>query len=158
MDAQKSLEERGLKIRGKMFRQVSLGAYGRADLMTYEEDEENINVTIYELKLNKIDVSALMQACRYSTAIKRHLKRSNKNKNFHIKICLIGEKMEKTGDFPFLYNELGNVEIYEYFLTFEGLFFMHVTHNQCKITENLEETLFDGLLTIEPIDETILPY
>lgn len=65
------LSKRGLNLRGKIFRQVRIGNYGTADLVTikkpnfYSKSEwnnpyhdERFLVTIYELKQEKIGIKS----------------------------------------------------------------------------------------------------
>ena len=125
-EGRKLLQERGLIISGMMFRQVDLGCYGRADLITVEYTPacQIVEVVVYELKKGCINVSALMQAARYVKALKRHgLYYANIECDIEFSICLIGDSMDTNGDFAFLYNESDNVEIYTYEFNLSGLFF-----------------------------------
>lgn len=132
------LEERGLLISGKIFRQVELGNYGRADIITFEYLPPCVNIVVYELKKGCINVNALMQAARYVTALKRHgFKSYEWNLDINYSIRLIGDSIDKNGDFAFLYNILDNVVIYTYEFSLSGLNFKEVRKNWSRTEENL---------------------
>ena len=108
------LEKRGLYINGKMFKQLRIGNYGIADLVTVVRDYNYIYndsgkdfirpyliINVYELKKDKIGISAFLQAVRYVKGIKRYLsKRNFYNYDFHI--TLIGSDLDTSGSFCFL--------------------------------------------------------
>ena len=146
------LEERGLLIKGNLFRQLDLGSYGRADLISfsYEDNFPRIVVTIYELKKGKIGIDALLQAYRYLTALKRH-GIENEWVVFY-KIVLIGDSIDTKSGFTLLYNELENVTIYTYSYSITGIVFI----KQDKGWYNTDERLND--YTRETIESEILAY
>ena len=115
------LAERGLPVFGKMFRQVDLGRYGRLDLMTIDT-AFGLTVTVYELKVGKINLNALSQACRYLTAL-RQIASSMTNRDIQYKIVLIGRQMELNGDFSLLYNFMNNASIVLYKYDLDGISF-----------------------------------
>lgn len=132
-DGRALLKERGLDIQGKLFRQVNLGGYGRIDLLEYKFTDYPFDrgltpeIVIYELKRNRIDEVALMQALKYEKGIKRYLwefvPSSKKKKDVNIFIVLIGEKFSVGNNFPFLYNKLHNVNAYTFSYDIDGLRF-----------------------------------
>ncbi len=139
-EGRKLLQERGLVISGMMFRQVDLGAYGRADLITVEyiPHIDLIDVVVYELKKGCINVNALMQAGRYVTALQKHgLGHSDWNSDIDFSIRLIGDSIDKNGDFTFLYNELDKVEIYTYGFKLSGLYFNYTDKCFFYVKENI---------------------
>ena len=92
--------ERGLSIDGKLMRQVRIGNYGIADLISYKKPQyhtyfrhhEKGRITIYELKKGGISVSAFFQAVRYAKGIARWIDNNTKfdSAMFDFEIVLIG--------------------------------------------------------------------
>ena len=89
-----TLFERGFPISGKRFRQLRIGNYGVADIITAERifDGENFHrllITIYEFKKDSAGISAFLQAVRYMKGIDRYLKwrRFKFGYCFNIVIC-----------------------------------------------------------------------
>jgi hypothetical protein len=127
---------RGLNLSGKKFRQVRIGNFGIADLVTlnrstYHPQERNkIFITIYELKKNVIDLNTLGQACRYYKGIKTYIDNSSLFKNADIiyKIVLIGKNVEYKGDFKYVCDYIISdylLDIYTYKYDFDGIIFEH---------------------------------
>ncbi len=124
-----------------ILRQFNLKGYGIPDLIQYRiertgrekledlphtEDHYNVRVFIYELKKDKIDISAVMQVHRYKTAINEIFKYLNGGGdvyNFKIECILVGSKIDNTGDLVFLYNNLLDTFIYTYDYKLDGLLF-----------------------------------
>jgi hypothetical protein len=81
------LRERGLPIKGTVLRQVRLGNYGIADLITIERDTDyhrmqngevvdectSLHITIYELKKGIIDKHVFIQALKYAKGVARYI-------------------------------------------------------------------------------------
>lgn len=133
-----SLEKRGLSIAGKMFRQIKIGNYGIADLITVERPfVENIPgygkikhpgiITIYELKRDKISIGAFLQAIKYARGTISFLEKKNQRELFIIKIVLIGKTVDLTGSFCFLPDVLNTedfqIEFYSYTYEIDGVYF-----------------------------------
>ena len=106
-----SLRERGLYINGKRLRQVKIGNYGIADLITFERPfydgakREYFNpgrITIYELKKDHIGISAFLQAIAYAKGINRYLQKKDKDDKYIIDIRLIGRDIDKNGSFCYI--------------------------------------------------------
>ena len=100
------LIERGLNIRGKLFRQLKIGNYGIADLVEvsrFRKDgwhegsqiEPRLFITVYELKKDKIGISAFLQALGYLKGIRQYLRVRKPNIEFILHIVLIGREMTK---------------------------------------------------------------
>jgi hypothetical protein len=132
------LRGKGLGIAGIKKRQVKIGNYGIADLITIRKEYSNSDVvipelyiTIFELKKNEISISSFLQAIRYLKGIQRYLKIKKSYYTVHYKIVLIGETIDKKNDFIYLTDlihddEYGNgffVEYYTYELNFNGIEF-----------------------------------
>ena len=99
------LQEKGLPLYGKLLQQVRIGTYGIADLVTIERPYYNkfLNchskgmITVYELKKDKISVSAFFQAVRYVKGIQRYLEELEhpiSSRHFNYTIRLIGGQID----------------------------------------------------------------
>lgn len=114
------LDKRGLYLDGKLFRQFKIGNYGIADLVSISKDYRDpyfgqktfpfLTITVYELKKDKIGISALLQAIKYVNGIKSYL---NKRKiyNVNYRISLIGSDIDITGSFCFIPELIGHDEL-----------------------------------------------
>ena len=116
------LAEKGLRVNGKLLRQVRIGNYGIADLVsiervyyhTYFERHFKGTITIYELKKDNISVSAFIQAIGYAKGIMRWMEQHPKKlkclniENYDINIVLIGKNIDKKSEFLYLADLLNN--------------------------------------------------
>jgi hypothetical protein len=138
------LEERGLLIEGELRRQVKIGNYGIADLISITKpsyctgkygglDLQMGCITIYELKKEQIGISAFLQALSYAKGIRQYLKKRNKDHLFYISVVLIGRNIDTTGAFCFIpellqitsssFFENGFFSFYTYRYEIDGLHF-----------------------------------
>lgn len=126
------LYERGLDVRGKMFRQLRIGNYGVADLVTFSKGEylteykghEEHRITIYELKKDDIGYDALQQALRYACGVNRYLGQRGLINNIMVKIVLIGSCVDKSGGFSLGIGHLRPlIDVYSYDYRLNGLHF-----------------------------------
>jgi len=133
------LEDRGLFIAGKKLRQVKLGNYGVIDLLTIERCTDDfsdkkiykkIHVGIYELKLNEINLNALMQSMRYLIGVQEFIKERYSDFLFEYSINLIGSKLDFKNDDCFLLSFINQVNteelcvvFYEYDFDINGMNF-----------------------------------
>lgn len=139
------LDSRGLLLKGKVLRQLRIGNYGIADLVTVERpdfvpmSERNtesfhagfFTVTIYELKQDKIGIATLLQAIRYAKGIKSWFEKSKHYDYYSIdfKIVLIGSQIDSSSKFMYLSDicktaegeELIQILTYEYKI--DGIYF-----------------------------------
>jgi len=129
---QDKLQERGLDIAYDVIkRQVNLGSYGIADMVTFDYfnletfGEKSLIITVYELKKGNINVQALMQAAKYVKGIQRILERTLNIKNTRIeyKICLVGCELDYSGGFLLLTDLIDCLEMYTYRYDFDGISF-----------------------------------
>jgi hypothetical protein len=150
------LLERGLEIYGKKIRQLRIGNYGIADLVTFEKPiyieneykkEHEIcdffvpTITIYELKKDEINIKTLLQSLGYANGIKNYLENrevfigndffdsevySTSIKEFKIKIVLIGGKIAKNNNFIYLPNIFNDLSLYTYDYGLDGLNFKNI--------------------------------
>lgn len=122
------LNNKGLLINGIKKRQVRIGNYGIADLITiskrYYEVCNNgdvttipcLEVTIFELKRNKLDTIAFIQALRYVRGIKSYIEKKDFKFKVFYKISLVGKEIDNiNNDFVYLTDLVGDKEdILEY--------------------------------------------
>jgi len=143
-----TLRKRGLYFYGKTYRQLRIGNYGIADLVTidkcydfnteidrpfeidgvieaiaYTEVIPKLFVTVYELKKEKIGISAYLQALRYVRGIESYLDKRNFKQEIEFKIVLIGKELDTSGSFCFIPNFNENVEFYTYDYKVNGIIF-----------------------------------
>lgn len=145
----RKLCEKNLFIDGEMKRQLRIGNYGIADLVTIERDyncetdydyvldeeketediilsenlEPKLVVTIYELKKEKIGVSAFLQAINYAKGIKDYFDKRCFKFEVEIHIALIGKELDTSGSFCFLPSVMSNLRFYTYEYGIDGIIF-----------------------------------
>jgi len=143
-----ALYQAGLYVSGKMYRQLRIGEYGIADLVTFDRErhfnkdkhyQHSITITVYELKKDKINISAFLQALGYVKGIQRYLQIRNFNHTISFKIVLIGKRLSNDSTFSYLpdfmnNNELLTLENYTYYLDIGGLSFL----NECGYQQRNE--------------------
>jgi hypothetical protein len=141
------LEEKGLSIEGKLYRQLRIGNYGIADLVSvirpvYDWDincKRTIfipgEITIYELKKEKIGISAFLQSLSYMRGIESYLNKRCKKHLFNISICLIGKEIDESGSFCYLSGlEEFPINFMTYSYNINGIIFKRVD-NFCLMNE-----------------------
>lgn len=132
------LRERGLSIRGTLFRQVGLGDYGIADLIAVSLSEpleyktkagkyRLCIVDLYELKCHKIGLDTLGQILRYREGIEYFI-----NELFYFKkpieivytVNMIGYEIIQAGDFLSIARSIyEDINLYQYRMDFKGIHF-----------------------------------
>ena len=133
------LEERDFYIRGKKNRQLKIGNYGVADLVTFEKQyyysqktNPFLNITVYELKKEKIGISAFLQAIRYCKGIKSYLEDNKPNIKFVLNIVLCAKDIDLSGDFVYLtdllysennFGQINSIDYYTFTYDFNGINF-----------------------------------
>jgi hypothetical protein len=142
------LQERGIGIYGKKIRQLRIGNYGISDIITIERSyQENFNftkdipyldITIFELKKDKVSVSTFLQSVRYCKGIHHYLKIKKPNLNYKLNIVLCGKEIDKNSDFVYLadlfpdsmeygFSKICSLKLYEYDFSLEGLVFKDIS-------------------------------
>lgn len=132
---------RGLPIRGKKFRQLRIGNYGVADIVSYrkkysfDEDAPYIVIDIWELKKGEINIETLLQALKYCKGIMRYLWRYRGFYSFNININLVGRSIDTRRSFIYLTDLIGvesgegcecrltEISYYTYEYDFDGISF-----------------------------------
>lgn len=137
-----AVNKKGLPINGKMLRQLKIGNYGIADLITfqrpfyetvpnaygttYKRREQGV-ITVYELKKDRVSIGAFLQAVRYTKGIRSYLEKRNKLHLYDIKIVLIGKEIDVDGAFCYLPEilnmETNLIEFYTYTFDIDGILF-----------------------------------
>jgi hypothetical protein len=153
------LRKRGLNINGIKRRQVYIGNYGRADIITRETSEsldyypnlihedkeyfsfssEKIHLfTIYELKQNKLNINSFLQAINYCKGISDYIDNNKCLSSYNFNICLIGKEIDKSNAFCYLPDFINSSSfslfIYTYSYEFDGVKFK--SHSQYSLTDN----------------------
>jgi hypothetical protein len=139
-----SLREKGLPIYGKLFRQLKIGNYGIADLVSftrprYQGSKRDYfvpgEISIYELKKDQIGISAFLQALTYAKGIQRYLEVKGYEDKYILNIVIIGKELDKSGSFCFIPDmlamknqnfcsiEQGMISFYTYDYKIDGLVF-----------------------------------
>lgn len=102
------LSERGLVISEYRRRQVSVGNYGIADIISYSRefygDFHHEEVTIFELKKDVINIDAIAQCIRYMKGVNRffEVRRGKNGRIPRIKGVVIGSKVDSSTDLIYL--------------------------------------------------------
>lgn len=140
------LSQRGLRLRGKLFRQFRVGNYGIIDLLEVQRVYDcpycaYLSINIIELKQDKVGVSAFFQAIRYAKGIQYYLTNKRDFEKFKISITLIGSEIDKSGSLIYLpdligcdnnFGLLSCVDFYTYKYGLEGIEFQQ----ECNYTLN----------------------
>ena len=120
------LREKGLKIRGKKFRQLRIGNYGIADIVTYQRDGDCFIITVYELKKDKAGISAFLQCVRYAKGIRSYLKGRNCSAWIQIEIVLVARTIDTYSDYVYVQQFMHNLENYSFKYGVNGIEFNKV--------------------------------
>lgn len=110
------LREKGFDISGVKKRQLKIGNYGIADIVTFKKTYRPwgsiLTVTVYELKKDKAGISAFLQAVRYCKGISSYFKENKPNLNFELNIVLCSKEIDKNSDYIFLSELINSDECY----------------------------------------------
>ncbi len=136
------LEQKGLLIDGKKYRQLKIGGFGIADLVTvkkqyyYNRELEKyipfLAITVFELKKEKVGISAFLQAVRYCKGIKTYLEDKYFDLEFTFDIFLVSKEVDKVSDFIFLtdlfksyknFGYINNIKYYSFSYDIDGIRF-----------------------------------
>lgn len=128
------LDSRGLYVTGIAKRQLKIGNYGVADMVTFTrftEPNNFLEITVYELKKEKVGISAFLQAVNYIRGIHRYLETRNFKNDVQFRIVLIGNKVDTNSSFVYLENILplcnmdasSFLSIYSYSYEIDGIKF-----------------------------------
>ena len=127
------LYERGLftLVNPTVKRQLKIGNYGVADLVYFKrrshfegflsEPSPNLLVDVFELKKDKIGISAFLQAVGYARGIKSYL--DHKGIDCEVNITLIGREIDTSGVFPLIPSVFDNIRFCTYDYGIDGIKF-----------------------------------
>ncbi len=117
------LQRKGLPIFGKRYRQLRIGNYGIADLVTFYREHyvKQINFTVYELKKDVINMSTLIQAYTYVKGIETYL--SKRGWACAYDVVLIGKSIDRSSGFCYLPDLIENLTCFSYHMDINGLHF-----------------------------------
>lgn len=124
LDNRKLLKERGFDFfEQKYYLHPNLGSYGIPDIVgvtvnyCVHSRSRSINVTIYELKKEVVNINTLLQAARYAKGIERFFDENSITLNFNeidFSLVLIGKNIDESSDFVFLTDFCYNVNLVTY--------------------------------------------
>lgn len=117
------LRDAGLEIGGNKIRQLRIGNYGIADLVTWTRYGEIMKITIYELKKGQLSTDALYQAVRYMKGIERYFKYRKSSFMVEVSIILVGSKIDTASSFIYLADYIYDLSVYTYHYKINGLTF-----------------------------------
>jgi hypothetical protein len=117
------IRAKGLPIQGAAIRQLYLGSYGIADMVTFRilktVGRNNIKlrrlvVNVYELKKDEININTFLQALSYCKGIERYVNDNYDFDDVQFTINLVGKYINTEGTFCFIQDIINNVNIYTY--------------------------------------------
>lgn len=119
-----TLHDRGLPFYGKRYRQLKIGNYGIADLVTFKRGIgfNHINFNVVELKKDGVNFSTLSQACGYVKGISRYLEIRGFTSTGTI--TLIGKSIDVSNNscyIPDVFDDM--VSVFTYKIDINGLWF-----------------------------------
>lgn len=129
----KDLQERGLCISGFKKRQLRIGNYGIADLITISRGYifdgkvyEPLSITIYELKQNEINYNSLKQIITYARGVQLYLEKRKEwtlDIDYQLDLILIGAKININDSFCYIPSLFKNIKFYTYTYKIDGIEF-----------------------------------
>jgi hypothetical protein len=135
------LRERGLDIQGIKLRQVRLGNYGVADLISIGKvyldcihEDKTVKkipvlfIDIFELKQNKINFDTYNQILKYGRGVKSYLKKFHPTLEYGIRYVMIGDSVDQSSSFYYLPSLFRNIHLYKYTYDYDGIKFERVEH------------------------------
>lgn len=141
------LKSRGLLIGGKKLRQLKIGNYGIADIVTIEKKydyfpcDPYLSITVHEYKKDNISISSFLQALNYCKGISTYLHK-REFYAFTLNITLCGKNLDTSGSFCFMpdllsfsnirYGVVNKISFFTYKYELSGLNF--INHNNYNLT------------------------
>lgn len=128
------LRQKGLRISGHRFRQLKIGLYGIADLVTVciNHAHENTDpaspeyfIDVFEFKKDMIDPSAFWQAVRYVRGINHFISDKYPYTKVSFRIILIGRRIDLESSFCYLPGVFENVQLVTYNYGIDGITFKY---------------------------------
>ena len=122
-------------------RQLRIGNYGIADIVTFDKDYNYshynesyypfLNITIFELKKDKVGIGAFLQAIKYCKGIKTYFEIKKPNIKIKLHIVLASKEVDKSGDFIYLtdlinsedFGYINSIQLYSFKFDINGIKF-----------------------------------
>lgn len=145
LNSPEKLRKKNLYMRGSIKRQLKIGNYGILDLLTINRDYEYefvpvwdeekcifeckevirpiLILTVYELKKEKVGISAFLQCYGYIKGLKDWFKENKPKIRVRFESVLIGKELDKSGSFCYLPELINELEVYTYSYDVDGLNF-----------------------------------
>lgn len=123
---QEDIRKRGLGYfsYNKLYRQVRLGNYGIADLISFKRYGKSSRIIVYELKNRLLDSAAFWQTVRYMKGIDHHMARNRlKFKNCEIVGEMVGREIDLKSDFCYFPAIQSKISMYTYGYKVDGITF-----------------------------------
>jgi hypothetical protein len=119
------VQSRGLDLfpYDRIYRQVPIGNYGIADLITVEKAFGRYQVLVYELKNKTINAASFWQVVRYMRGIKHFLSRTKMSQKFIVKGVLLAREVELSGEVCYLPMIQSDIFLYTYQYELSGMRF-----------------------------------
>jgi hypothetical protein len=109
------------------YRQVYLGKYGIADIVTIKFYGSVVRITIYELKKELVTSESLLQVLRYKKGIDRFMNQYNlSNHHLLIKCVLIGSEIENDSETHGIIDIINDISFYKYNYEANGINFSKI--------------------------------
>ncbi len=145
LNSPEKLRKKNLYMHGSIKRQLKIGNYGILDLLTITRDYEYefvpvwdeekrifeckevirpiLVLTVYELKKEKVGISAFLQCYGYIKGLKEWFKENKPKIRVRFESVLIGKELDTSGSFCYLPELIHELEVYTYSYDVDGLNF-----------------------------------
>jgi len=122
-ESENLMEELSVFPLDEVFKQFNLGKYGIPDIVQFQylNNYPEINIKIFELKKDIIDISTFLQVLGYKKGILEYLKKTgytDLDRDFDLKVSieciLIGRSIKKDDNFCYLPSCFDGISVYTY--------------------------------------------
>jgi hypothetical protein len=110
-----------------LYRQVPLGNYGIADLISIRRDEYSYRIVVYELKNKVVDAAAFWQTVRYMRGVWHFLQLAGISNKFCVYGVSIGREISLDGNLCYLPFIGSDIMLFTYNYGLEGMRFNKYT-------------------------------
>lgn len=136
-------------------RQLTIGVYGIADLVSFDffdyEDHKSVDITVYELKKEKITSDAFVQVARYATGLKQFIESTDKKILVTVSCALVGTEIDES---CFLLNDTEIKYFKVHFNPACGVDFKEESsgwHRSVQPIKTISDMIFDNFVT-KPVE------
>ena len=145
LSSPEKLRKKNLYMHGSIKRQLKIGNYGILDLLTINREYEHevepfwnaekcileykevitpvLVLTVYELKKEKVGISAFLQCYGYIKGLKDWFEEHKPTIKVRFESVLIGKELDTSGSFCYLPELIHELEVYTYSYDVDGLNF-----------------------------------